>query len=369
MFQFCYFIHIIIGGHVITKVKVYSRTIGGKAKYGIRYTLNGKDRKEIIGTSKRQAELAANAKMKELFNQKRGLVSDRKINLEDLYQEYITRKRVLTESSKGRYRNLFRSFHQFMKTNFLLACDDIQNIARHHIEEYAEHLQNVEKKAPKTINGSIEHVHSVFLYAVQQNYIIQAPTRDVEKFPIHDEKEAPYFTPDELNRIWEVVDSYWLPFLQFLYYTGLRKGELINLTWKQVDLVSEVKRITIIPTDDYRTKTGGKRTIPLHEKAVQILQAQKGKDDKYVFVSREGKKIHPDKPYHSMKTALRKCNLEGDVHKLRHTFASHLVINGEDIYTVKELLGHKDITHTMIYSHLSPNKKQSAVDKLQKFNY
>lgn len=75
------------------------------------------------------------------------------------------------------------------------------------------------------------------------------------------------------------------------------------------------------------------------------------------------------KPYQdvkrSFKTALRKAKIRDfHFHDLRHTFASHLVMAGVDITTVKELLGHKTLTMTLRYSHLAPSHKVKAVDIL-----
>jgi len=56
--------------------------------------------------------------------------------------------------------------------------------------------------------------------------------------------------------------------------------------------------------------------------------------------------------------------MKGTLHDLQHTFASHLVMSGVPIPVIKELLGHSDISTTMIYAHLSPNIHQAAIDKL-----
>lgn len=84
----------------------------------------------------------------------------------------------------------------------------------------------------------------------------------------------------------------------------------------------------------------------------------------YVFKAPEGGQIHPDKIYRELKRALAKVGLDGDVHKWRHTFASHLVMNGVDIATVSRLLGHHSIEMTMKYSHLAPDHLQTAVNQL-----
>jgi len=352
---------------MVPKVSLFQRTIGGKRKWGIRYRIGGNDTKEIIGTSKRQAEIAAAAKTSELFGEKFDIPQQNKISLKNLYNEFIDGKRNLRESSVNRYNNLFKSFSDFMSKNFRGGWNDILKIQKHHIEAYANQLRQVEGKAPKTINGALDLIKSLFSYAVKNDYIRKSPTMDVVKFALKDEKEALYFTKDELAKIWENTNPHWLNFFKMLYYTGMRKNELINLTWKNVNLKNNEESITVISSEDFRTKTGRKRTIPLHRDAIDIIKGQRGIHKKYVFVSQEGKKIHPDKPYRNLKVALKRAGLEGDVHKLRHTMASHAILKGVSIYEVKELLGHQDIQTTMIYAHLSPNTLRKAINKLESF--
>ena len=351
----------------IPKVSTYSVKLVKGVSWGIRWRLNGKEHKEIIGPSKRQAEKAAIVKQNDLFNNKIGVKKDEVIDLATLTKEFLDSKRSVSPSTKTRYTNYFNAFTAFMHENFPKPTKNVRNIKRNYIEEFLNQPFKDRTWAPKTANGALAAINSMFLYAVNEEYLEKAPTKSIEKFQQVDNTEAKYFTKDELESIWKNINPYWGDFLKVLYYTGARKGELINLTWKNVSLDDELKYITIISTKEYRTKTGEKRTIPLHPKAVEMIEKQVGKHDKYVFPGQEGNKIHPDKPYRALKKALTKSKLEGTVHKLRHTFASHLVIAGESIYAVKELLGHKDIAHTMIYSHLSPNKLQDVVAKLFDF--
>ena len=80
-----------------------------------------------------------------------------------------------------------------------------------------------------------------------------------------------------------------------------------------------------------------------------------------------GKVLRGNKLRDELSRALKHLNFDGDVHKLRHPFASHLVMNGETLYTVGELLGHSDPKTTIIYAHLAEDHLRKAVHKLDKF--
>lgn len=145
-------------------------------------------------------------------------------------------------------------------------------------------------------------------------------------------------------------------------HTGFRASELRSLTWQDVDF----RRRTITVRAGY-AKNGESRTVPMNEVLTTTLKAVKlhNVDGERVFCSRQGT------PYRSFRTAFeRAACLAGVVdftfHDLRHTFASRLVMAGMELPTVKELLGHKDISMTMRYAHLSSDHKQAAVKKLEK---
>ena len=140
--------------------------------------------------------------------------------------------------------------------------------------------------------------------------------------------------------------------------SGMRKQEILTLKWDQVDL-----KHGFILLD--RTKNGERREIPINNALKTTLQSiVRRLDVPYVFVSPIN-----GKPYRAVKrsfyTACRPAGIRDfHFHDLRHCFASHLVMAGVDLATVRELLGHKTLGMTLRYAHLAPSHKVRAVDML-----
>lgn len=133
----------------------------------------------------------------------------------------------------------------------------------------------------------------------------------------------------------------------------MRKGEILNLKWNDIDFINHY--ITI-----QQSKTNEKRIVPMNQEVYEVLK-KLYKDGENVFSIKECKR--------SFATALRKAKIEDfRFHDLRHTFASHLAMDGCNLKTIQELMGHKDIKMTMRYSHLSKAYLEEAVEKLYK-NY
>ena len=173
-------------------------------------------------------------------------------------------------------------------------------------------------------------------------------------------KRLRYLSEEEAERLISHCEPYLKPIVITALNTGMRKSEILHLTWDRVDMLN---RVILLDT----TKNGERRELPINQTLYNALSSitRHIKCD-HVFYNPETLK-----PFYDLKksfaAALRKSKiLNFRFHDLRHTFASWLVMGGVDLTTVKELLGHKDVKMTLRYSHLAASHISNAVKVLEK---
>lgn len=141
------------------------------------------------------------------------------------------------------------------------------------------------------------------------------------------------------------------PMVLLAMNTGLRRGELTSLEWSDIDLHG--KQLTVRGGN---AKSGKTRHVPLNAEALDVLKRYRRQH------SGEGRLFDLTRVNKSFAALLESASIkELRFHDLRHSFASHLVMAGADLYVVKELLGHASIAMTERYSHLAPEHKAKAV--------
>lgn len=167
-----------------------------------------------------------------------------------------------------------------------------------------------------------------------------------------------YLSADEEVRLMAAIDKSRTRNLRELVVlainTGMRFGEMNDLTWYRVDLLN---RTVWLPGRATKNKKG--RHVPLNDNALAALNAIPERiDGGRVFTNA---RMNED-PF---KIALKRARIKNfRFHDLRHTFASRLVMAGIDLYRVSELLGHSNIIMTQRYAHLAPSAGREAVDVL-----
>jgi len=217
-----------------------------------------------------------------------------------------------------------------------------------------------EKVSNRTINMELATLSHFFNKAITWGKAVKNPVDDIEKLPVPKGRLV-FFSEDEITNLYKNCSEHILPIVKLAISTGMRRGELLNIKWKDIDFDNGFLYIM-------KSKNGKSRTIPICDAAREALAlVKRHPTSEYIFCNEKGKKyIRVTKGYNN---ALKKAGLkigrkdDGFVfHSLRHTFASHLIMKGVDLVTVKELLGHSSLEATMIYVHISLKHKTMAIE-------
>jgi integrase len=248
-------------------------------------------------------------------------------------------------------------------------------------------------REPATVNRDIAALRSVLSRAVEFGVLPAHPLAKLKAVRVDQQGVVRYLTVDEEKRLREAMaardeqrrvaraqanawrrergyaelgavgtySDHLAPLVLLALNTGLRRGELLSLTWADVDLKGG-----LLTVRGGTTKAGETRHVPLNAEARKVVKAWRGgNDDRQcpVFAGADGEPLEGTKT--SWGKLVKAANLDAfRFHDLRHTFASKLVMAGVDLNTVRELLGHGDLKMTLRYAHLAPEHKAAAVAKL-----
>ncbi|HOJ07223.1 MAG: site-specific integrase [Ignavibacteriota bacterium] len=345
-----------------------------KISYQLDYNLNGKRIREIVAHNKRDAELIRADRQQKLTLGIHGIypAQSKIISLKELIAQYLnTKSGIVRKTTYSRYKNYFDGFEKFMYKYFSPACENIILISSKYLQACFNRLTNepVNKKKPwhkNTVNILRDLLIEMFNNAIKEKYIDTNPASETVPFKVPKTNTVKYYTDDQLKVIWENLDPYWVPIFKFYVYTGLRKKELINLTWDNVSMDENNPTMTIISTDEFQTKSGKIHTIRMTKTAFEILKQQVGKHSRYVFVNEKGKKIRQATPNEKLNKVLSKTDFKGTIHMLRHTFGANFVMKIGSYHELMNFLSHSDLESTKIYAHFSPDYMRETAEKLDK---
>jgi integrase len=231
----------------------------------------------------------------------------------------------------------------------------------HMLEQFqSERLKKGNK--PATVNRLIAVISHMFTKAVDWNMMDKGVVTAITvKMLPENNKRLRYLSQEECTALVNACEFHLKPIVIAALNTGCRKSEILALRW---DTHIDLKHGFILLD---KTKNGERREIPINATLKAVFQElTRGIDIPYVFFDRTTGKPYKDVK-RSFPSACKKAGIKDfRFHDLRHTFASHLVMAGVDLTTVKELLGHKDIKMTLRYAHLAPSHKVKALDILDR---
>jgi integrase len=331
------------------------------AVWYIRYSFQGKDKWEAIGPSKRQAELVLGKRKLEIkegeyFSTPKGLkwsygqLLDRYLEYSRITKKPSTHQRtdcVFSKPLREAFGNLF-----------------LKDVTADKVTTYIENKLSDGLK-PATVRHHLMMLKHTFTMAVKWGLLPSNSLRDVHLPVKVNNARLRYLSPEEIDRLLAVCPTHLKRLVLTALHAGMRKTEILTLRWEQVNL--EQRFVLLLDT-----KNGESRGVPLTETIGGVLreirseQEQAGLSSPWVFPN-----PLTGKPYrHDIKTAwytaLKKTEItDFRFHDLRHTCASYLRMQGVDLLTIAEILGHKDLKMTRRYAHVAPTHRLAAIEKLE----
>lgn len=247
---------------------------------------------------------------------------------------------------------------------------DLHDLKRVHIRAYV-HQRLAEGVKTSTVRRELRLFCAAINFVRLELDLYNLPNPVARLNLPKDEPRVRWITREEAARLFReagrhAIRPHFPMFIRLALNTGCRRGELMNLEWIRVDFE---RRLFLL--EARHTKQRKRRSVPLNEDALAALETLKHWQNEHspgtpwVFGWSKGK-------IRSFKTAwasaLQRAGIENfRIHDMRHTFASWMVMQGESLYVVKELLGHASITQTEIYAHLAPTQMTEAVQRLHPF--
>jgi integrase len=209
------------------------------------------------------------------------------------------------------------------------------------------------KISKASLNLELNFLKLVFNLAVEWQWLVESPAAKVKKLR-GETKRLRFLSREEVYRLIDWCPSYLKPIIITAVSTGMRRGEIFNLKWEDVDFENGFIRVV-------KSKNQESRDIPMDEILCGVLQGLKEsrKLGGYVFCHENGEKRAC--VFRSFKGACRKAGIEDfRFHDLRHTAASLLACGGCDIIMLKNVLGHKSLEMTQRYAHLMPDTHEKT---------
>ena len=315
---------------------------------------NGRTKQKRIGPSKTAAE---NFERKTRVEVTEGRYIDKKETPKVLIKDFLKDDYIPWCKANNRgYESSKRFFVAEIEKQW--GSKFLHELTDEDIERYK--WQMLKAKTKVMFNRVLATISHMYTIAVEFGKVEHSPIRTAKK-RIKEKGRLRYLMPDEVQTLISACPDSIRPIVVTAVHTGMRKGEILGLRLgEHVDL--EKRMISLS-----ETKNDEPRHIPINDTLFdELVTVSEGKrPGDFLFVKKNGKSRGGVRV--AFNAALSEAGIKDfTFHDLRHTTASNLVMNGVDLYTVKEILGHKDIKMTMKYAHLSPEHKTHAIRALDK---
>jgi len=341
-------------------------------KWRVRWTDENGTRRSEVYASKKDAELMLARRKVEVRETKEGWRTGRPVarSFNDLCDFWL--RTVVPVKRSGKDDTSIIEHH--LRPSF--GALPLSQINVQYIDEFKAHRVHLN---PKTVSNILTLFKTMLNRAVEMGWLFGAPVVRKPKIPRQGETFRYLRSEEEVRRFLSAALEEGIGIFT-LYataiYTGMRAGELAGLHWDDVDFERGV--ITVQRSFDGPTKSGEIRRVPIFNVLRPCLRkwALLRPHQVYVFVNEAGTMLQPSarafqETLHRVLASAEFPDITRNgkdrhyivFHDLRHTFASHFMMNGGDLFKLQKLLGHQSVQMTMRYAHLSPDAFAGEYDR------
>ena len=319
-----------------------------KGQYYVRIWTEGKDTWRAAGKDLKRAKEVLHELEVEADRGRLGLPKKPKaISLLVFSKDYIQ----WAQAHKGSWKRDVLSLKHLLPVFGPL---NLSQINKGRVEAYMR--QRREKVTGPTVNREVACLRKVLSYAVEQGHLDTNPLRGIKMFQ-ESAARQPVLTPEDEIRLLRASPEWLRWIIRLAIATGCRRGELLALRWRHVD----IENGAIIIED---SKSGDSRRVPIHRDLFEDLKAKRGKPDDHVIVQADGTPPHKDWVAHKYANVVKKLGLNLRYHDLRHVAGTRLLSTGANLPEVASFLGHKTLTMARRYAHTNWNRLQTLVSQV-----
>ncbi|MFW0693373.1 tyrosine-type recombinase/integrase [Aliarcobacter butzleri] len=322
----------------------------GKYSEGFRENYCNQLRNEIITKQRIGEEPPATTR-----NKKKKILS-----IETISENYFSEKKEggYKGTDESNYKNYILPYFKTL---------DFENISKNDIQIFSNQLKKTKsliKKeliSDKTINNILNFLKTLIKYAFKNDYIKNDFSKYIQLLEIDNARER-FLTKDEIKLLFDYSKDDETLYLLFklALNTGARLATLLNIHKKDIDFTHD-----LLTLKDFKNNSTYKAFLTDDLKALLEKRVNSLKPNDKLFIS------NPERRLRAKLDELFNKDIDDNdrknkivFHSLRHTFASHLAINGTPIFTIQKLMNHKDIRMTLRYAKLSPDSGREAVKNL-----
>ncbi|MHC4278239.1 MAG: tyrosine-type recombinase/integrase [Planctomycetota bacterium] len=328
----------------------------GSNKWYIDFEANGRRIKKAVSGDRRVALDVLKELEGRAVRGKHGL-TDNRFEIEELKRKYL--KHIKLRTKRRTYEGYVQNLNAILS---YLDVKLVSEITPSNIDDYEEYRKR--SVCDRTINLEVMVLKAMLEKGVKDKLISSNPLQGREYLKYRGKRFKRALTEEEIELLLGASTKRYRPVWLCLITSGLRKSELVHLLWDDVDL--KRREIKVQNREDFETKTGDIRVVPMAEKLYQELKDLKPPfaRQKHVFVTKDGTPLR-NNLLRNFKATVKRADIDPEgvcIHSLRYSFITHLIRSGANPKVVQQLAGHKRVSITLdIYAKVLPEDEKRAI--------